>query len=241
MNGKAGGSLPRGGTLEKTCAACGRSFKRFVSLIEGKKYSFCNRACLNQGRRNRLFRVSPKTGITRSCLMCGKSFYVQRAMLKYPTRFHCCSQSCASTLKFSRMYPKQTLTCHRCGTQFEKAWGTIRKYRGKNVYCSQQCYLSVSGADHPAWRGGARYTQTAEWNEVRWLVLERDRHRCVMCHSSIGLHVHHLIPFRICKVHESSNLITLCKSCHFRAHRIAVGKKLDRVDPVEKEELQLHL
>ena len=226
--GKVGGSLPRGGKIQVRCHYCGSMMTRFRSVVAGKKHVHCSYLCLNQTRKSGAY-PQPRKRIQRACDACGDMYEILPSRLKYRGRGFSgltCSMSCASKLKFARLYPKQTLTCDGCGLQFQKAWGMIRKYRGKRAYCSQRCYLSLKRERHHAWRGGAAYTTTDEWMAMRRLVLERDRHRCVMCHSSTKLHVHHVVPFRICKMHESSNLMTLCKSCHMRAHRKATSSAM---------------
>ncbi|MGD2079472.1 MAG: DUF1998 domain-containing protein, partial [Chloroflexota bacterium] len=70
------------------------------------------------------------------------------------------------------------------------------------------------------------------WTEQRLKTLERDEHRCRTCGATarpgLGLHVHHIRPFRdygylpgkndAYKVaNQLDNLVTLCASCHRRA------------------------
>jgi hypothetical protein len=56
---------------------------------------------------------------------------------------------------------------------------------------------------------------------MRYLVLKRDRYRCVLCgrspakDASVELHVDHIVPFSrggLCRI---ENLQTLCEQCNF--------------------------
>ena len=60
-----------------------------------------------------------------------------------------------------------------------------------------------------------------KWPQIRKNILERDQLRCQICGyqgNSADLHVHHKIPFRtfnsIIEANQTSNLITLCPTCH---------------------------
>jgi hypothetical protein len=65
---------------------------------------------------------------------------------------------------------------------------------------------------------------------VRWRVIERDRHRCVLCGRSpamelgVELEVDHIVP--VCRggTNEESNLRTLCRECNRgKAGRMDIG------------------
>lgn len=45
-------------------------------------------------------------------------------------------------------------------------------------------------------------------------ILEREEHRCYICHQDKTLEVHHILPQRLGGKHEENNLVTLCKRCH---------------------------
>jgi 5-methylcytosine-specific restriction enzyme A len=65
---------------------------------------------------------------------------------------------------------------------------------------------------HPVW-GGAR--RSPQWGKVRDMVLEDAT--CAACGTGNGLEVHHIEPFHVRPdlELEPSNLIPLCKHCHF--------------------------
>lgn len=54
-------------------------------------------------------------------------------------------------------------------------------------------------------------------------ILSRDRHTCRVCYSPAPLVVHHRTPSN-----RSSSLITLCRACHARLHRL---RAIDRWVP----------
>jgi 5-methylcytosine-specific restriction endonuclease McrA len=56
-----------------------------------------------------------------------------------------------------------------------------------------------------------------EWKAVRTAIIERDRSRCAVCGADGHLHVHHID--RDPTNDAPDNLITLCETCHARAHR----------------------
>ena len=55
------------------------------------------------------------------------------------------------------------------------------------------------------------------WKALRTSVLTRDRGRCAVCGGEATLHVHHID--RDPTNDAPANLITLCETCHARAHR----------------------
>lgn len=58
-----------------------------------------------------------------------------------------------------------------------------------------------------------------EWEDLRKIVLDRDGHRCKVCNERPKeRHVHHIIPISNYGSNHLNNLITLCYSCHNKAH-----------------------
>lgn len=56
------------------------------------------------------------------------------------------------------------------------------------------------------------------WKELREEILRRDGYKCNVCGGVDCLEVHHVVPCMNCGMNNPSNLITLCRSCHKRAH-----------------------
>ena len=80
------------------------------------------------------------------------------------------------------------------------------------------------GEDHYNWQGGItpdtrKRTKGIMWRRIADEIRERDNNTCVICGFVGGekkLPVHHIIPFRVCKCNDESNLITVCQSCHIK-------------------------
>lgn len=68
------------------------------------------------------------------------------------------------------------------------------------------------------------FYHSAEWQEVRQAVLERDHYLCQVCKQrgivKQATTVHHLIPLRVdySKRLDVENLETICQSCHNKEH-----------------------
>jgi 5-methylcytosine-specific restriction endonuclease McrA len=65
-----------------------------------------------------------------------------------------------------------------------------------------------------------------EWWQIRRAVLQRDNYRCTECGMTNSecrdeygesLSVHHVVPYEDGGTHDTENLVTLCKACHFSA------------------------
>lgn len=101
---------------------------------------------------------------------------------------------------------------------------------------------NVRNENHHMWKGGKRYWRLTDWIEISRLMKERDNHTCQDCgitqddlfkSTGLYLHVHHIVPYRICKEHDPNNLITLCPSCHSKADGNLTGdlKRVTRKSP----------
>lgn len=53
---------------------------------------------------------------------------------------------------------------------------------------------------------------------LRATVLERDGYKCVECHVTEELALHHKLPVSEGGAHTDDNLVTLCWDCHKKAH-----------------------
>ena len=60
------------------------------------------------------------------------------------------------------------------------------------------------------------YTQN--WPAIREQIKKRDGNRCTICGSPSKLEVHHILHLSKGGRTVSSNLTTLCKTCHGRKH-----------------------
>lgn len=66
------------------------------------------------------------------------------------------------------------------------------------------------------------------WQNTRKAILERDGYKCrICCDDPLRLEVHHI---DYCRVNnEHSNLVTLCRTCHYALHK-------ERYKPCEHED-----
>ena len=65
------------------------------------------------------------------------------------------------------------------------------------------------------------FLKSSYWKNVKKEVLKRDKNTCSECGSNKYLHVHHLSYSHHFEEHlHLEDLITLCKSCHEKTHKI---------------------
>jgi len=83
------------------------------------------------------------------------------------------------------------------------------------------------GENHPNWKGGITRQNTkdrnsSEYNNWRKSVFERDNYTCQVCGKIGGSinahHIKHFAKYKNLRL-EISNGITLCITCHKKAHR----------------------
>jgi len=60
----------------------------------------------------------------------------------------------------------------------------------------------------------------SNWNRLRWALFKKYNYTCQECgrYSKGNLHLHHKIPVRLGGSHSESNLVVLCKDCHYKVH-----------------------
>lgn len=64
------------------------------------------------------------------------------------------------------------------------------------------------------------YLNSKAWRDKRKIVLARDGMKCRDCGCTDGLQVHHMWYSRTREEEVPSQLITLCRSCHEKRHRL---------------------
>lgn len=57
---------------------------------------------------------------------------------------------------------------------------------------------------------------------MRQEILSRDGHQCVNCGAQTSLEVHHVVPLSQGGTNKSTNLVTVCRSCHAGSHEQTV-------------------
>ena len=76
-----------------------------------------------------------------------------------------------------------------------------------------------------------QFYNSKEWRGIRASILKRDNYICQHC-GMPALEIHHIVkltPSNIYSIdsNKASNLISLCKDCHFREHEKDRGIKDD--------------
>lgn len=105
--------------------------------------------------------------------------------------------------------------CRSCKEYVEKE----DAYRvGISSYCDNDCYLAKKRDE---WSGN-RLKRASNANKMpgptRTNVIMRDGGRCRSCNTNRNLHVHHIRYRSEGGTHDEDNLITLCETCHDKAH-----------------------
>lgn len=92
-----------------------------------------------------------------------------------------------------------------------------QKYGVENWMQAEEYNYLHSKENHWNWKGGIcndNLYLSEEWKNIRKKVYVRDNFKCQCCGSNRNILAHHIIPYRISKNNNISNLITLCNECH---------------------------
>ena len=121
--------------------------------------------------------------------------------------------------------------CTYCGKWFNPTRNQVHKrimcadgrQNGESrLYCSNECKGSCSIFKKIKYEAGRRPMTTREVQpQLRKMVFERDKWRCVKCGSDSPLHCHHITGVEHNPVESADidNCVTLCKKCHRDVHK----------------------
>lgn len=232
--------LPVPSDAPKTCSQCHQpkplaDFPKHNRRRSGYN-SMCS-ACLN-ARHRAWYAKNPrppqnggrearKTGETRTCAVCGQSFYRPGSYLRTPGRHLWCSPSCRTQGQRRGTYRR----CEQCEQSFyaypcrsvAQTWPSTSTPAQR--FCSGQC-KAIYFREHPEasgrYQGGRWPSYGPNWRTQRRLARERDNHTCQKCgrrQLRPRLDVHHIRPRRdfgddYLAGNALANLITLCRVCH---------------------------
>ena len=154
----------------------------------------------------------------KKCLICGKEFETNSRRLY-------CSYECQKIAKNNgrNKYSREELNnnieenCLICGKPFIKNNMTMTK-----KYCSSECRRKAERLFGSKKQTDLEYKDRTRFGGNKYKVLQRDDYKCQMCDSERQLIVHH----KDCSGsldnpnNDMNNLITLCKSCHIKLHRL---------------------
>ena len=192
------------------CSNCGKDVekKRYdlkKAAKKGYRDIYCGSACAqaHHAIKNR-----------RRCITCGDP--VSKKTRKYCEK---CKPKPRGRVAIRALYEGP---CDICQRTFRRRVDSL----AKKVYCSRDCANKahsrrMAGKGNPKWRNGASPLRqqphsARAYRTMRPRILERDGHRCVVCLREESLHVHHIDQ---CTMNNaSSNLVTLCCSCHRKWH-----------------------
>jgi 5-methylcytosine-specific restriction endonuclease McrA len=153
----------------------------------------------------------------RTCEYCGNTFRVQPSRIKHGRGRHC-SKTCQYASAKAKPRRDVKFTCLCCGVAFSLSVSKASN-KGAGKYCSRQCRdQHWVGENTPNWQhGGGVYKRGPRWYSTRRRILDRDK-TCRQCGAEGGLHVHHIIPFRMFDnaddANSDNNLTSLCPPCH---------------------------
>lgn len=153
------------------------------------------------------------------CDCCLTSFFTTRSALN-KSKNHYCSKACHYAAH------QVQRTCRQCQKVFRLARSVVEgTSNSSGNYCSRECYEeSLCKPDDLQPRG-------SRWKSIREDVLRKIR-LCAYCGKTGQLEVHHIVPYRITADNHHSNLITLCKSCHYKVETQTKAVEKSGVDPV---------
>lgn len=165
--------------------------------------------------------MSHKSGEVRKCLLCGKERYVRLAMFNRRTF---CSVPCYMEYRRKFQNGRAYVTEKNPFEGRKHSQDSIEKANKKKreLYLKfgspskGKPRLDMLGDKNPNWAGGiSPRVMKSEWKKLRKLVLSKYNNKCCFCkQSGVRLHVHHIVPYRICLKDEERNLIPLCGNCH---------------------------
>lgn len=187
--------------VHKKCEHCGENMITTHYKMSRGAGKYCSKTCFNSAKIGTP-NLKKRKGETRNCLHCGKEFYATPSQIKNENGKYC-SRTCDSTRRMGNFQP----------------WN-----KGKP-------WPDMAGSNNPAWKGGTASEYELikggrEYKLWRKAVYERDFYTCQACgakpdrKAGIKIHAHHILSFAEFphKRTDISNGITLCKSCHWKAH-----------------------
>ena len=121
--------------------------------------------------------------------------------------------------------PDKLTVCAYCGRPVAK-WTYQLKSHPRH-FCNNQCKgkwmsLNLIAEKSANWKGG-RYSTIAKvlcnsrYRRIRKTLLKLDNYKCVLCSSTDNLQAHHIIEKGVnpALIWDLTNMVTLCRKCHF--------------------------
>lgn len=209
--------------VSTVCEYCGKEITVPKDRFEKRDHIFCSKKCAGAFSQKR---------VNVKCDYCGTNIELRPSEVDM-YQYHFCDMNCRSKWQSENIVGEKTgswnggkchpLYCGWCGKEI-----LVRAYRVnmyQNIFCDQTCrskFLSVknSMSGNPRWNGGTSFLPyPPEFNSVlKQQIRKRDLNQCQMCENVFpdGLHIHHIDYDK--EHNDSSNLISLCSSCHGKTH-----------------------
>ena len=236
--------------VDVPCGNCGKMLSRPLSQAHGRQHQFCDTRCMSQWHSKNLTGPNHpnwREELEMTCDHCGKTFRQSGIDRLTRNKHHFCSIKCSAAYKvaagtFAGQNNPQwkepiRKPCDNCGKMLERIPARVGKTERTHHFCSKACksawQSTITGPDHPHWRGGSLRYYGPNWNSQKRKARKRDGYKCRYCgvaqkKSYRALDVHHIKPFRefgyvpgenenYKAANDLANLITLCRPCHRRA------------------------
>lgn len=199
----------------RICPGCGKSD---TGKSRDLQTLYCSRECWRINRAGKYLR----TGKSITCKVCNKKVYRRGDHIRRGSKY--CSIRCRDIDK--RSFKHTPRLCKTCGSLF------VPCHKPQKC-CSYRCSklgvanpnFGVFGSLNHAWRGGLSPTRMQNGKGTRWTALSksiriRDK-KCKLCGIQARLDVHHIVPVWQDSSLEftESNLISLCRPCHWKTFR----------------------
>lgn len=203
-----------GAKIELTCDYCGDTFLRYKSNIRESKRIYCSKECMEKDRAAEME--------DRICKSCGKMFSVRKSTLaKSNASGNFCCRGCYNeylktlTGEKNKSYNREEIPCKTCGKIIKITPSKRKTY--KNSFCSITCrstYMKnyIGGENNCNWKGGASKYR-GDFDDVKKKYFSGVQF-CAVCGTTKGIHIHHIIPYRLTQDNDKSNLIPLCRKHH---------------------------
>ena len=143
-------------------------------------------------------------------------------------RFSCrgCGEECSATastiasrrycsLACQREAQSDRRACETCGAGFRIARSHLagNSTNSSGRFCSRKCYaISMVKPDKVTGRG-------SQWTQARMTAIRRNPF-CAFCGTSKRLEVHHIMPYRLERDNDQSNLFPICHRHHRALEKI---------------------
>jgi hypothetical protein len=162
---------------------------------------------------------------TLECQRCQARFQSKHYKASRPNPY--CSRDCSAMARRCRVL----LQCRQCRQEFDRKAYMADWSKGRGPFCGFACYgawqkENTTGEANPNFVAESSARGAGKLSRNRLAALERDGRACCRCGKPGGsLHVHHVRHWSPEErgTHDVGNLLTLCASCHRKAHPLQRG------------------